>query len=143
VQLHPLGRLFCPRCRDRRLFIGYDDPDPSAASCSSCSYQFGYRYNASLGRTESVLSRDVVARARAEYQREREIEQMASGITPEIERARGLLQLPLEARQQAVRAAGTGPASGPAPNWTPDQWRSFQRFRDSLPEIPPEKEPPG
>lgn len=125
AKLYPLGRLWCPRCFASRLFVGHDDPDPSAAACIDCGYQFGYTTNLRTGAIESVLTREVVQEARAKLAEEMARDALASGVSSAVERANALLGLPPAERMKALQPAT--PGSG----WTPEQWRSFAEHQRS------------
>lgn len=115
-----LGRLWCPRCKIKRPFIcPPDDPDPGAARCDDCGYQFGYRVGPD-GKMESVLSRGVVSQAQAELARER-----AGDPCDAPTRARAVLNLPPQERAAMMRA------SQPHPGWDRRQWESWATYRAS------------
>lgn len=128
MKVHPLGRLYCPRCCARKAFIGYDDPDPSAAACIDCGYRFGYTADLRTGALVSVLTKEVVAKAKAELAEEMAREAASQGMSDALERAQELLLLPPEQRIEAIRAAG----AGPKPGWTPEQWRSYAEYQRTL-----------
>jgi hypothetical protein len=125
VQLYQIGRLYCPRCLASRMFVGHDDPDPHAARCIDCHYQFGYAADPITGELRPVLSVEVVAKARAKLLEEVASDAASSGRSKPVRQAEALLDMPASQRREAL---ARDPPRAPGSNWTPEQIRSFGEY---------------